>query len=155
MDEPEDLTPLDPAYVRVLQIDAAIMGLIMLVCALIIEAFAPVPRGSFIGPVLLLALWLVFVVSPRKYRHWGYRLSPDRLQIARGYLFHSDTVVPLGRVQHLDVQQGPLMRKFGLSTLTVQTAGTANASVGLPGLKHEDALAMRETIRARIKAAQT
>lgn len=154
MDEPEDLTPLDPAYVRVLQIDAAIMGLIMLALTVPLEVLGVLPRGAFFGPMLLLVLWLVLVTPKRRYRRWGYRLSADRLQIVRGFLFHSDTVVPLGRVQHLDVQQGPLMRRFGLSTLTVHTAGTANDSVGLPGLKHEDALAMRETIRAKIKAAQ-
>jgi hypothetical protein len=33
----------------------------------------------------------------------------------------------------------------------VHTAGSHNASVQLPGLKHEDALAMRETIRAAIR----
>ena len=40
---------------------------------------------------------------------------------------------------------------FGLATLTVHTAGSHNASVSLPGLAHETALAMREDIRAAIR----
>ena len=69
----------------------------------------------------------------------------------RGLLFRSDTVVPFGRVQHIDVHQGPLERAYGLGTLVLHTAGTHNASVSLPGLAHGDALAMREDIRARVR----
>ena len=71
--------------------------------------------------------------------------------MVRGLLFRSDTVVPFGRVQHIDVDRGPLERYYDLSTLTLHTAGSHNASVHLPGLNHDDALAMRETIRAHIK----
>ena len=59
--------------------------------------------------------------------------------------------MPFGRVQHIDVDQGPLERAFHLATLTVHTAGSHNASVSLPGLAHEDAVAMREEIRAAIR----
>ena len=60
-------------------------------------------------------------------------------------------MVPFGRVQHIDVHQGPIERAYGLATLVLHTAGTHNASVALPGLGHDDALAMREDIRAHVK----
>jgi len=78
-------------------------------------------------------------------------MGADRLRVVRGLLFRSDTVVPFGRVQHIDVDQGPLERYYGLATLTLHTAGSHNASVHLPGLLNEDAAAMREVIRAHIK----
>ena len=81
----------------------------------------------------------------------GHALGDGRLRVVRGLLFHSDTVVPFGRVQHIDVDQGPLERAYHIATLTVHTAGSHNASVQLPGLAHADALAMRETIRAAIR----
>jgi hypothetical protein len=59
--------------------------------------------------------------------------------------------VPFGRVQHIDVEKGPVERYYGLATLVLHTAGTHNASVSLPGLAEEDALAMREAIRAKIR----
>ena len=82
------------------------------------------------------------------------KLDEDRLRVERGYLFYSDTVVPLGPVQHIDVDQGPIMRRYDLATLTVHTAGNHGASVSLPGLRHDDAVAMREAIREYIKVAQ-
>jgi hypothetical protein len=38
-----------------------------------------------------------------------------------------------------------------MASLVLHTAGNHNASVSLPGLGHDDALAMREAIRAHVK----
>lgn len=78
-------------------------------------------------------------------------MSTDRLRVVRGILFRSDTIVPFGRVQHIDVNQGPIERFYDIATLTLHTAGTHNASVNLPGLEHSLAMTMREDIRAHIK----
>ena len=78
-------------------------------------------------------------------------MSADRLRVVRGILFHSDTVVPFGRVQHIDVDQGPIERALGIATRTLHTAGNHNASVTLPGLREDLARDIREDIRARIK----
>ena len=78
-------------------------------------------------------------------------MGADRIRIVRGFLFRSDTIVPFGRIQHIDLDQGPIQRRYDLATLTVHTAGNHNSTVSLPGLLHEDAMAMREQIRAHIK----
>jgi membrane protein YdbS with pleckstrin-like domain len=62
-----------------------------------------------------------------------------------------DTTVPLRRVQHLDVAQGPLERLFGVTRLVLHTAGTANSEVVLPGLTRATAEAYRDDIRAHIR----
>ena len=61
------------------------------------------------------------------------------------------TVVPFGRVQHIDVAQGPIERSFGLATLILHTAGTRGASVPLPGLLFDEAERMRDRIRVKIR----
>jgi uncharacterized protein len=154
MDQSEAMQPLDPAYVKVMRIAAAIFVLVPLIGAAVLEIAQLTVPGVFIIPTLLLAFWLVFIVPKRRYARWHYALGDDRLRIERGYLFYSDTVVPLGRIQHIDIDQGPIMRRYGLSTMTVHTAGNHGASVSLPGLRHDDAVAMRERIREYIKAAQ-
>jgi membrane protein YdbS with pleckstrin-like domain len=150
----QDLLPLDSAYRAVIRIQAALLLLPLLVVAFVLETVSPLPTGLVVGAVLLLKIWLVGIAPSRRFSRWRYALGGDLLRIVHGYLFRQDTVVPLGRVQHIDVHQGPLMRRWDLATLTVHTAGNHGASVSLPGLKHADALAMRETIRAHIKAAQ-
>jgi uncharacterized protein len=150
----QDLLPLDPAYRNVLRVQAVLLMLPLLVIALVLEVILPGPHGLIFVPILLLKIWLVGFFPARRYRRWGYHLGADQLRIVHGHLFHRDTVVPLGRVQHIDVHQGPIARRWDLAMLTVHTAGNANAQVSLPGLKNADALAMREAIRLHIQQAQ-
>lgn len=146
------LTPVSPRYVNLLRVQGAITALPLAVGALVLEAGVDqAPTGVFVAPVLILAAYLIARVPMRRFAARGYQLGADRLRVVRGLWMRSDTVVPFGRVQHIDVTQGPLERAFGLSTLVVHTAGTHNASVALPGLASDDAATMREAIRAHIR----
>ena len=150
MDDSE-LTPLDPAYKTVLRIEAVIFALLIMI-AISVASLAVSDIILWAGiPALLVVGYLVVRLPYRRWASRGYSLAEERLRFVKGVLFHADTVVPFGRVQHIDVQQGPLERAFDLATLTVHTAGNHNASVHVPGLKHADAVAMRETIRAAIR----
>jgi membrane protein YdbS with pleckstrin-like domain len=146
-----ELTPLNPAYVTTTRIATALGLLPFVIGATVLEFAEAMPAGTFIVPVILIYIFMAFVVPARKYRHWGYAMGADRLRIVRGYMFYRDTVVPFGRIQHIDVDQGPIDRRYDLATLTVHTAGNHNSTVALPGLLHADALAMREAIRAAIR----
>lgn len=151
MAEGDDLTPLHPDYVKLVRLGWLLGALPAVAGALVLESSGVLPRGSFIIPVLLIAAWLVIRAPLRRWQARGYQLEEDRLRVVRGLLFRHDTVVPFGRVQHVDVQQGPLERIWGLGTLVLHTAGNHNASVSLPGVLHADATAMREAIRDYVK----
>ena len=150
MDDGE-LTQLDPAYVTVMRIRALLLALPFTLGALILETSGALFTGAFLVPVVLVAGLLVLLVPLRRFKARGFAMSDDRLRVVRGLLFHADTVVPFSRVQHIDVEQGPLERAFGIARLALHTAGTHNSTVVLPGLAHRDALAMREEIRAHVK----
>src|SRR5688500_14187730 len=147
----EELTPLHPNYVKVVRLGTLMFALPPVAVALMLEFSGELPRGMFLVPVVLLALYLIIRTPLRRYHARGYQMGADRLRVVRGLVFRSDTVVPFGRVQHIDVLQGPVERAYGLGTLVVHTAGNHNASVSLPGLGHADAMAMREEIRAHVK----
>lgn len=145
------LTPLDPRFVSLTRIRTMLAALPFVIAAIVAETTGYLPLGLVIGPVLLVAGVLIVRLPHRRYIARGFSMGEDRLRVVRGLWFRHDTVVPFGRVQHIDVEQGPLERLHGLATLTVHTAGTHNASVHQPGLAQDDAAAMRETIRRHIK----
>jgi membrane protein YdbS with pleckstrin-like domain len=155
LDDEAELTKLHPNYAHALRVQTVLTAIPFLIGALVVEAAirdaAVLPSGVIAGPVLLIALALIIRVPARRYSARGYQISADRLRVVRGLLFRSDTVVPFGRVQHIDVDQGPLDRFFGIATLTLHTAGNHNASIALPGLGEELARDMREAIRAHIR----
>lgn len=78
-------------------------------------------------------------------------MDADELQVARGIWTQVHTVVPLDRVQHIDISQGPVERGCGVCRLVVHTAGTLHSQVVLPGLSRPRAEEMRDEIRARIR----
>lgn len=149
--EGDALTPLHPNYVKAVRLGTVLLALPFVIAALVFEVGGFLPRGSFVVPVLLVALYFVVRAPLRRYQARGYQMGEDRLRVVRGMIFRRDTVVPFGRVQHIDVHQGPIERGYGLATLVLHTAGNHNASVSLPGLAHDDALTMREEIRAHVK----
>jgi hypothetical protein len=71
------------------------------------------------------------------------------IEIREGVVWRAVTNVPRSRVQHTDVSQGPLERRFGIGTLVIHTAGTDSAVVSLRGLTHESALAIRDHLLPR------
>jgi membrane protein YdbS with pleckstrin-like domain len=154
-DGDDALRPLEPAYTHVLRISLALFWIPVAVGACALDALvlrkAGAPWGLLSVVAVMITLLAIAVLPSRKYARWGYAMRNDRIRIARGYLFHVDTVVPFVRVQHIDVGQGPVERPFGLSHLIVHTAGTHNSTVTLPGLTSEDAAAMRDTIRRQIQ----
>lgn len=149
----DELTPLEPAYRTVMQLRGAVWALALIVAALVGEALSPLPTGLLILPALALAAWFALIAPARSYRRMGYAFSGDRLRVVKGYLFQSDSMVPFSRIQHIDVEQGPILRMFELTELQVHTAAAEDATVTVPGLLRADAEAMRDAIREHIRRA--
>ncbi|MFA7498627.1 MAG: PH domain-containing protein, partial [Leucobacter sp.] len=81
----------------------------------------------------------------RRVRAIGYVLREDDLLFRRGILFERVVAVPYGRLQLVDVTRGPLLRALGLANLKFVTASAATG-VQLPGLRLEDAEALRDRL---------
>lgn len=101
-------------------------------------------------PILLLvggALVVFAHFAPAwRYTHTAYRVDVHGIEIRRGRLWERTISVPRSRVQHTDVAQGPLERRYGIATLVLYTAGTEHSAVSLPGLPHGAALAIRDEL---------
>lgn len=152
---PEDLQPVERGYKHSLMAQAALFWIFPLIGALVLDRFVLAETWAR-GLVPLIIAFFAFgavVLGPgRIYRRLGYALDGRLIRIVRGWLFHVDTVVPFVRVQHIDVTRGPLDKLFGTASLVVHTAGTHNSVVTLPGLAPTRASAIRDLIRAEIRA---
>lgn len=102
-------------------------------------------RGAWLV-ALLVAGWLLLLALAAGYGHVRHRrtrflLDEVGLRIRRGLWWRSETLVPRSRVQHMDLERGPIERMLGLASLVVHTAGTRMNAVRLPGM---DAVRGRE-----------
>jgi hypothetical protein len=118
--------------------------------AILILLVTPAPtwvKGLVAGVWLPLAAglaWLTHRWPEVEHRHVTYKLDELGIEIRRGVVWRSVVNVPRSRVQHTDVSQGPIERRFRLGTLKIHTAGTESAEVDLEGLDHTIALRMRD-----------
>ena len=119
--------------------------------AIVLAAWDPPGLGVF-GKLGLFVLglaavaWLAWLYANASYRHARFALTDDGLRIRRGVFWRSEILVPRSRVQHTDLNRGPIDRHFGLATLKVYTAGTKLASVALSGLPDARAVELRDAL---------
>lgn len=88
-----------------------------------------------------LAVLFLGVLPPIRYARWRYELTGDYLDIARGIIWRKRFIIPFIRVQNTDTRQGPILRAFGLSSVTVSTAAGEHV---IPGLGNEEAERLRD-----------
>ena len=102
--------------------------------------------GSTLGSRELLRRGLVsrggddgFVNSPRRaaplrwfsWRRNGFAFAPGTIVLRKGAVWREMILVPQPRVQSIQLRQGPLLRRFGLASLTLHTvAGPITARLG-------------------------
>ena len=96
--------------------------------------------GSTVLYAVLLVVFL-FAVTPLRYIRWHYELRPDFLELKYGIIWRKHIMVPFIRVQNTDTKQGPILRAFGLVSVTVSTAA---GSMEIPGLLTEEADSVRD-----------
>ena len=105
------------------------------------------PPGVLTVAVLLGGVLVSLLIPRLRYRYWRYDLKPEELYLERGILNRVRTIVPLRRIQHLDVSQNLLEREFELGKLIVHTAGSRSSDVVVPGLRFEEAEQLRDTVK--------
>ncbi|MFJ4224040.1 PH domain-containing protein [Microbacterium sp. NPDC089695] len=125
----------------------AFVAAVAIVLALVLhQTWAWIPAGA-IAVVVLITL----VILPRQARAIGYMLRDDDIVFRKGILWQRMIAVPYGRMQLVDITQGPLDRAFGVTQLKMVTAA-ATTGVQIPGLTQGAAEALRDTL---IEVAET
>ncbi|MFO7847435.1 MAG: PH domain-containing protein [Balneolaceae bacterium] len=101
---------------------------------------------------LCLAVWLlnVVILPPLQWKRWRYSINQYEIGLLRGVLVQTETLIPLSRVQHVDTRQGPVLRWYGLASVTISTAATTHE---IPGLDAELADRLRRRISTYARLA--
>ena len=89
-------------------------------------------------PAIVVGLWLILGV-PTLLGYPGarvkrYAIREQDLLFHEGLLWKSTTVIPRNRIQHIETENGPLERWYGLVTLKCYGAGGLQADLVIPGL---------------------
>ena len=89
------------------------------------------------------AVFSIFFKPDITWRTWRYEVSEHAIDLLHGVFIKTRTLIPMVRVQHVDTEQGPLLRHFGLSTVSISTAAGTHE---IPALADEVAAVLRDHI---------
>ncbi|KAB8128282.1 PH domain-containing protein [Gracilibacillus oryzae] len=97
--------------------------------------------------------WIItaFVIPNLRWKRWRYQIYDQEIYIQHGIIIVTRTVVPMIRVQHVDTEQGPILKKYRLSTLQISTAATKHE---IPALLEEEAANLRDQISELARVEQ-
>ncbi|UTT41510.1 PH domain-containing protein [Exiguobacterium aurantiacum] len=98
---------------------------------------------------VLLAIDLIYsvidivVFQKWKQERFTYDVKPLEIRLHHGIITTHDVLIPMTKVQYVHAQQGPLLRKYGLQTITI---GTAAGSHDIYAIEESFAKSLREQI---------
>lgn len=143
----DDLVPLERRVLSLWRLRAAIALTVWVTLVLAAGVgMGEVLPGALAAVVLaalggLLVRWWTSLV----WRAWQFRIGDGALHLRHGVLTRRQSTIPYHRVQHIDLEAGPLERRMGLTSLILRTASASSDST-VPGIDAAEA----EDLRARI-----
>ena len=123
--------------------------------------FVPADAGGLV-PVLrrllpiVVAGYAVVAIAVRpwlKHRVYRWEITADAAYTRTGWLTQTWTLVPISRIQTVDVTRGVLQQAFGLATVAVLTA-SSQGTVRIDHLEHDVAQRVAADLAARAEAVR-
>lgn len=145
--------PISPGYRKLnLAVTAAFSLLVFTV--LLVVAYQPLftlpvkleYSIGVAGAITALLGGLIFTYHYFADRLIYYTLREQDIVLFKGLFFKKVICQPMLRIQHIDIQRGPLERLAGLATLKVYSAGGSDYTLAIPGLPEETAEKMRQFV---------
>ncbi len=151
---------LSPKALKLMRLTCAIHMLIFLVIGIVAGVLlSNVSIAAAIAvPVAVLLLCIVwFIVTPKiRFRRHKYLIAEDRIEIIKGLIMVSRTIIPIDRIHQIDIESGPLDRLMGLESVSVITAGSLSKFAFLePEEAEKIAMYLNELIAAKLANKNT
>jgi uncharacterized protein len=101
--------------------------------------------------VLLSILCSIILFPSVRWKIWRYEVREQEIEIQSGLFVVKRTLIPMIRVQHVDTEQGPILKKYNLANISISSAATVHT---IPMLELEDADMLRTKISELARVAE-
>ncbi|MFP7478369.1 PH domain-containing protein [Terribacillus saccharophilus] len=85
------------------------------------------------------------------HRNWRYDIDEEYVQLRQGAWFQKDQLIPVTKIQSVETKQGPLLRRYKLRAVEIETMA---GEYSIPALPDKEAYALRDEIAAYSKAKE-
>lgn len=98
-----------------------------------------------VGIYFGLILWVVYYIFA-SHKHRGIAIRERDVLYKHGLIWHTRTVIPFNRIQHIETVRGPIERLLGLATIKIFSAGGLSSDLSISGLEAERATRLKRII---------
>ena len=103
------------------------------------------------GISVITAIWDIFFHPKLKYKHWRYEIDEEYLKLRHGAINEQHQLVPMSKIQSVATKQGPILRRYRLYALSIETMGSSHL---IPALSKDEAFQLRDTIARYAKVTE-
>lgn len=148
----ENFEKLDSSAMKCMALQNGIWAWIVLIieiAAILFIGISDVPFWLWIAMAALTAMMaiLVFVAPKVRYERYRYCIDEESIRVREGFLWIHFSVVPMQRLQKVELSQGPVARMFQFYTVKAITAG---GEVSIRYIKEEKANAIADQLKDTI-----
>lgn len=164
--EQNEFEQLDPKLIPAERLSSAIFFGVVIVLGLIswvvfallswgLRDYRPwATLGAGVAIVGSLAWWS-YRYPHLRWQTTRLKISDRGLELHRGVYWQHKIFIPRERIQHTDITQGPISRRFQIAELVINTAGNHNYVIKIEGLNVERARVLRLELLPRLRSNET
>lgn len=106
---------------------------------------------GLLGFTIISAVWSIVFEPTLLQKYWRYGLNKEFVQLKHGRWNLAHQVIPMTKIQYVSLQQGPILRKYGLSSISI---GTMASTHEIPAIQEDEAKAIRNEIAELAKVKE-
>lgn len=153
LDQQQPMLPLHPnvrwVWMFSSLISTLIFGGIIATAEILLSKNIPewqIPMLLITAVYVMIFFPLAFIMPRLQFERWRYAIRPQDVLIEYGVIWRNRRCIPRLRIQHVDINSGPIDRMLGLVHMNVYTAGSMGPVVSIPGMTPEKAESIREEL---------
>ncbi len=105
-------------------------------------------------PASALLIGLALLAARQYVRSLGWVRTDDYICFRRGWLWKTIAIVPVAKVQAVELQESPFDRRWAMASVSVDTAGAGAHRIDVPYLSRDVAERLRTTLLADTAATE-
>lgn len=148
-----DFKSINNKYLKVILIHVFLVFFILFTALFIADysgVFKIVENTLWLYLIVFLVFIAVLALKSIGFKKMKYVVREKDISYKKGVFFRSLTTVPFNRIQHIEIDEGPVSRFFKLVSLSVFTAGDSSDDLKISGLLKEEAQQIKEFISNKI-----
>lgn len=102
-----------------------------------------------VGIVILSVICSIVIFPSVRWQIWRYEVREQEIEIQSGLFVVTRTLIPMVRVQHVDTEQGPILKKYNVANISISSAATVH-TIPMLELEEADMLRMKISELARV-----